>query len=103
MKLSDFESTDFYFRHENETGIENKLGNGLENQDLIPKIGELTVSRGDKTVDGRDKTADNRDRVVGSDCDRVNDEIKEDNRGAGKKRGKIQEWQRKRERERTKG
>jgi Fanconi anemia group M protein len=89
LKLSDFESeASILDNMENETGNENKLGNGSEDQDLIPEIGDLTVNRGDKTVGGRDKTADNRDRVVGSDCDRVNEEIKEDNRGVGEEERK---------------
>jgi Fanconi anemia group M protein len=78
LRLSDFRSEAFILDNiENQIGNENKSGNGSENQDLIPEVGDLTVNRGDKTADGRDKHADNRDRVVVS--DRVNDEIKKDN------------------------
>ena len=47
-------------------------------------IGSRAADVGDLTVDSEDLTVDSRDMAAGSDCNRENEEINEDNCGAGK-------------------
>lgn len=105
LKLSDFESEAFIPDYiENKAESETKTGNRLENEDVMQenkgsmkKSSDLAVNLSDfansrgTAADSRDLTLDSCGLTVnsidntatGSDCDRANEEIKEDNFGVG--------------------
>lgn len=98
LKLSDFESKAFipnYIGNEAENDI--KIGNRLENADVMQESSDRAVNFSDfsnsrdkaantkdLTLDSAGLTVDSRDMAAGSDCNRANEEINEDNCGIGK-------------------